>query len=149
MSQTLLIELLTEELPPKALAKLSDAFATAMEAGLKSRDLLDADAKATGYATPRRLAVAITGVRERSPDKSIREKVLPVTVALDAAGNASAPLTKKLAALAQSAGVAEIKPAELERAADGKAESFFYTYKAAGAALQAGLQATLEESLTK
>ncbi|HEX8957283.1 MAG TPA: glycine--tRNA ligase subunit beta [Burkholderiaceae bacterium] len=149
MSQTLLIELLTEELPPKALAKLSDAFSTAMEAGLKSRDLLDADAKKTSYATPRRLAVAITGVRERSPDKSIREKVLPVTVALDASGNPSAPLTKKLAALAQNAGVAEIKLAELERAADGKADSFFYTYTAAGAALQAGLQAALEESLGK
>ena len=96
MSQTLLIELLTEELPPKALAKLSDAFAAAIEAGLKSRDLLEADAKSTPYATPRRLAVSITGVRERSPDKAIREKVLPVTVALDAAGNPSAPLTKKL-----------------------------------------------------
>ncbi len=149
MSQTLLIELLTEELPPKALAKLSDAFAAAMEAGLKSRGLLDADAKATAYATPRRLAVSITGVRERSPDKAIREKVLPVTVALDAAGNPSAPLAKKLAALAQSAGVADIKLAELERAADGKAESFFYTYTAAGSTLQAGLQAALEESLAK
>ena len=51
MSQTLLIELLTEELPPKALAKLSDAFSTAIEAGLKSRDLLDAEARTTGYAT--------------------------------------------------------------------------------------------------
>jgi len=149
MSQTLLIELLTEELPPKALAKLSDAFSAAMEAGLKSRDLLDADAKTTGYATPRRLAVTITGVRERSPDKAIREKVLPVTVALDASGNASAPLIKKLTALAQNAGVAEIKLAELERAPDGKAESFFYTYTAAGAELKAGLQATLEEALTK
>ena len=149
MSQTLLIELLTEELPPKALAKLSDAFAAAIEAGLKSRDLLEADAKSTPYATPRRLAVSITGVRERSPDKAIREKVLPVTVALDAAGNPSAPLTKKLAALAQSAGVAEIKLTELERAADGKAESFFYTYTAAGSTLQAGLQAALEDSLTK
>ena len=149
MNQTLLIELLTEELPPKALAKLSDAFAAAIEAGLKSRDLLEADARATAYATPRRLAVSITGVRERSPDKAIREKVLPVTVALDAAGNPSAPLAKKLAALAQNAGVAEIKLTELERAPDGKAESFFYTYTAAGNTLQAGLQAALEESLTK
>ena len=95
----------------------------------------------TAYATPRRLAVTITGVRAGSPDKSIREKVLPVSVALDAEGKPSAPLGKKLAALAASAGVAQISLEQLERAADGKAESFFYTYTAAGAPLHAGLQA--------
>ena len=84
MNQTLLVELLTEELPPKALAKLGEAFAAGIVNGLKSRDFLEADANATAYATPRRLAVTITGVRATSPDKAIREKVLPVTVALDA-----------------------------------------------------------------
>ena len=88
---TLLVELLTEELPPKALAKLSDAFAAGIVAGLKSRDFLEPDAIATAYATPRRLAVSITRVRASSPDKSIREKILPVAIALDASGNPSAP----------------------------------------------------------
>jgi glycyl-tRNA synthetase beta chain len=99
MTQTLLIELLTEELPPKALAKLGAAFADGIVKGLKSRDFLEADSVATAYATPRRLAVSITKVRATSPDKSIREKVLPVSVALDAAGNGTPPLAKKLAAL--------------------------------------------------
>jgi len=60
MNQTLLVELLTEELPPKALAKLGDAFAAGILNGLKSRDFLEADSVATSYATPRRLAVSIT-----------------------------------------------------------------------------------------
>ena len=124
MTHTLLIELLTEELPPKALAKLGKAFADGIVNGLKSRDYLEADSVATSYATPRRLAVSITRVRATSPDKSIREKVLPVSVALDAAGNPTAPLAKKLNAL----GFPNLTVAELERAQDGKAESFFYTY---------------------
>ncbi|WLI88374.1 glycine--tRNA ligase subunit beta [Massilia sp. R2A-15] len=145
MNQTLLVELLTEELPPKALVKLGGAFAAGIEQGLKSRDFLDAGSVATAFATPRRLAVSITNVRAASPDKSIREKVLPVSVALDADGNPTAPLAKKLAAM----GRADVTVAQLERAADGKAESFFYTYTAAGSALATGLQAALDEALGK
>jgi glycyl-tRNA synthetase beta chain len=145
MNQTLLVELLTEELPPKALNKLGVAFAAGIVNGLKARDFLEADSVATSYATPRRLAVSITRVRASSPDKSIREKVLPVSVALDAAGNATAPLAKKLAAL----GFPEVTVAELERAVDGKADSFFYTYTAPGSSLHAGLQAALEDSVAK
>ncbi len=145
MNQTLLVELLTEELPPKALAKLGAAFAAGIVNGLKSRDFLEADSVATAYATPRRLAVSITNVRATSPDKSLREKVLPVSVALDAAGNPSAPLAKKLAAL----GVPDLPLSALERAVDGKAESFFYTRSVAGSALVGGLQAALEDSAAK
>ncbi|MFC7517293.1 glycine--tRNA ligase subunit beta [Herbaspirillum sp. GCM10030257] len=145
MTQTLLVELLTEELPPKALAKLGDAFANGILNGLKSRDFVEADAVATAYATPRRLAVTVTKVRATSPDKSIREKVLPVAVALDKEGNPAAPLAKKLAAL----GFPDLKISDLERASDGKAESFFYTYTAPGSTLQNGLQTALEETLGK
>jgi glycyl-tRNA synthetase beta chain len=68
-----------------------------------------------------------------------------VSVALDAAGNGTPPLAKKLAAL----GFPNLTVAELERAQDGKADSFFYTYTAAGSALQSGLQTALEESVAK
>ena len=145
MNQTLLIELLTEELPPKALAKLGAAFAAGIVNGLKSRDFLEHDSVATSYASPRRLAVSITNVREVSPDKSIREKVLPVSVALDANGNGTAPLAKKLAAL----GFPDLTVADLERAADGKADSFFYTHTAPGSELATGAQAALTESCAK
>ncbi|MET0981927.1 MAG: glycine--tRNA ligase subunit beta, partial [Telluria sp.] len=145
MNQTLLVELQTEELPPKALVKLGAAFAAGIANGLKARDFLESDSVVTPYATPRRLAVSITKVRPTSPDKSIREKVLPVTVALDKEGNPSAPLTKKLAAL----GFPDLKIADLERAQDGKAESFFYTYTAAGSALAGGLQDVLADTVAK
>ncbi len=149
MKQTLLVELLTEELPPKALVKLGEAFAAAVFNGLAGRAFLEPDAVATSFATPRRLAVSISGVRAASPDKQIREKVLPVSVALDKEGQASPPLLKKLAVLAQQAGCASIALTELERASDGKAEAFFFTYTAPGQALALGLQATLEESIAK
>ena len=149
MKHILLVELLTEELPPKALSRLGDAFATAMFNGLSSRALLDESASFTAYATPRRLAVSIQGVRTSSPDKQIREKVLPVSVALDKEGQPAAPLTKKLAALAAQAGRESIALSELERASDGKAESFFFTYTAPGQTLASGLQVTLEESIAK
>lgn len=145
MNQTLLVELQTEELPPKALVKLGAAFAAGITNGLKARDFLEADSVATTYATPRRLAVSITNVRDTSPDKSIREKVLPVSVALDKDGNPSAPLAKKLAAL----GFPDLNIEDLERAQDGKAESFFYTYTAAGSALAGALQDVLAETVTK
>ena len=145
MNHTLLVELLTEELPPKALVKLGAAFAAGIFNGLKARDFLDADSVATAYASPRRLAVSITGVRATSPDKSVREKVLPVSVALDADGKGTAPLAKKLAAM----GLADLDLTALERAVDGKAESFFYTHTAPGSLLATGAQAALAESAAK
>lgn len=149
MKHTLLVELLTEELPPKVLGKLGDAFAGAMFSGLAARALLDEDATLTAYASPRRLAVLIEGVRASSPDKLIREKVLPISVALDKEGQPAAPLTKKLAALAAQTGRDAISLTELERASDGKADSFFFSYTAPGQPLAAGLQPVLEESITK
>jgi len=56
MNQTLLIELLTEELPPKALSKLGAAFSSVIVNGLQTRGFLEDTSVATAYATPRRLA---------------------------------------------------------------------------------------------
>lgn len=143
--RTLLVELLTEELPPKALARLGDAFADGIVNGLRTRGLTADASVVTPYATPRRLAVTISDVLERAPDATIRAKVLPVSVALDANGNPTPPLAKKLAAM----GFADLPVASLERAMDGKAEAFFHTYTAAGAQLADALQAALDETLGK
>lgn len=143
--RTLLVELLTEELPPKALARLGDAFADGIANGLRTRGLTADASVVTPYATPRRLAVTISHVLERAPDATIRAKVLPVSVALDANGNPTPPLAKKLAAM----GFADLPVASLERAMDGKAEAFFHTYTAAGAQLADALQASLDETLGK
>ena len=145
MNQSLLVELFTEELPPKALLKLGEAFAAGVFSGLKARDFLEPDSIATSYATPRRLAVLISKVRADSPDQQRREKVLPVSVAQDASGNATPPLLKKLAAL----GFADVQITQLEREGDGKAESFYYSYTAAGLALKAVLQSVIEDSVAK
>ena len=69
MSANLLVELLTEELPPKALKQLADAFAQGIAAGLASRGLVSVDAPRVVYATPRRLAVKIDGVAARGEDR--------------------------------------------------------------------------------
>jgi len=144
---TLLIELLTEELPPKALARLGEAFARGLFDGLSAQGLLEEGATVEGFATPRRLAASITGVRRAAPDRELREKVLPVTIAFDAEGKPAAPLVKKLAALAKTVGVESIAPELLERAPDGKAESLFYRYTARGAVLAEGLQTALTQTI--
>ncbi|MDR5877051.1 glycine--tRNA ligase subunit beta [Caballeronia sp. LZ032] len=142
---SLLVELLTEELPPKALARLGTAFADGIVERLAARDLIDGTPEFEKYATPRRLAVLIRNVRDVAPEKQVREKVLPVTVALDKEGNPTPPLAKKLAAL----GFPDFPLADLERAQDGKAEAFFLRYAAPGATLSEGLQAALDETLGK
>ncbi|WP_321935027.1 glycine--tRNA ligase subunit beta [Paraburkholderia sp. J8-2] len=142
---TLLVELLTEELPPKALARLGDAFAEGIAQRLAARDLIEGDLAFERYATPRRLAVTIKNVRSVAPEKQVREKVLPVSVALDASGQPTAPLAKKLAAL----GFPDFPVNDLERASDGKNEAFFLRYSAPGATLADGLQAVLDEALGK
>ncbi|MGN6649869.1 glycine--tRNA ligase subunit beta, partial [Trinickia sp.] len=121
---TLLVELLTEELPPKALARLSGAFADSLVERLAARDLIAGEPSFERFATPRRLAVLIKNVRAIAPEKQVREKVLPVSVALDANGQPTAPLAKKLAAL----GFPDVPLSDLERATDGKAEAFFLRY---------------------
>ncbi|TDY25251.1 glycyl-tRNA synthetase beta chain [Paraburkholderia sp. BL6665CI2N2] len=142
---TLLVELLTEELPPKALARLGDAFAEGIAQRLAARDLVEGELSFERYATPRRLAVTIKNVRAVAPEKHVREKVLPVSVALDKDGQPTAPLAKKLAAL----GFPDFSVNDLERAQDGKAEAFFLRYAAPGATLADGLQSALDETLTK
>ena len=140
---TLLVELLTEELPPKALARLSAAFADSLVERLAARDLIAGEPSFERFATPRRLAVLVKNVRTVAPEKQVREKVLPVSVALDANGQPTAPLAKKLAAL----GFPGVALSDLERATDGKAEAFFLRYAAPGATLADGLQAALDDVL--
>jgi glycyl-tRNA synthetase beta chain len=68
MEATLLVELLTEELPPKSLRELSEAFSRGLRSTLDKEGFLSSGSVAHAYATPRRLAVRITSVRDRSPD---------------------------------------------------------------------------------
>ncbi|MDT3737743.1 MAG: glycine--tRNA ligase subunit beta [Denitratisoma sp.] len=142
-AKNLLVELFVEELPPKALKKLGESFAAALAASLGSQGLLDAGSVATPYASPRRLAVHVTAVAAKAADKAVQQKLMPVSVALDAAGNATPALLKKLAALGADAAVVP----KLKRQMDGKAEALFLDSIVPGATLAVGLQAAIEAAL--
>lgn len=83
---SLLIEIQTEELPPKALDNLSKAFAKELAFSLKEQDLALPNAQVTAYGSPRRIAALISDVSEVAPDKPFRQKLVPVKVGLDAEG---------------------------------------------------------------
>lgn len=142
-AKNLLVELFVEELPPKALKKLGESFAANLAAGLGSQGLLDAGSAATPYASPRRLAAHVTNVAAKATDKAVQQKLMPVAVALDASGQPTPALLKKLAALGADAGAV---PA-LKRAMDGKAEALFLDSVVSGATLAEGLQTALEAAL--
>ncbi|MFN5255479.1 MAG: glycine--tRNA ligase subunit beta [Limnohabitans sp.] len=148
-TQNLLVELFVEELPPKALNKLGAAFSTVLAEQLKAQGLAAAGAVVTAFASPRRLAAHVTGVLAQGADKAVQQKLMPVAVGLDAAGNATPALLKKLQALGADVSDPAAAVAALKRAPDGKAEALFYDSIVKGASLQAGLQKALEEALAK
>ncbi|MGC2048757.1 MAG: glycine--tRNA ligase subunit beta, partial [Gallionella sp.] len=97
MVKNLLVELFVEELPPKSLKKLGDAFADGIFSGLESRDFLEPASVMTAFASPRRLAVHITDVRAVSqPRLQPSKPLMPVAVGLDSEGKPTAPLLKRL-----------------------------------------------------
>ena len=142
--ENLLVELFVEELPPKALKALGEAFARRLFEQLAAQGLTTEDSLATAYATPRRLAVHVTHVPARAADRAVRQKLMPVSVALDAAGQPTPALLKKLQALGVDAAVVP----QLQRAMDGKAESLFLDSVQAGATLADALQEALHEAIT-
>jgi glycyl-tRNA synthetase beta chain len=146
-SKNLLVELFVEELPPKALKKLGEVFAQTLAQNLKNSGLSASTATVTAYASPRRLAAHITEVAAVAADKPVMQKLMPVAVGLDAAGNATPALLKKLAGLGIEAGAAASAVASLRRENDGKADILFYDSLAKGATLAEGLQKALEAAL--
>ena len=147
--QNLLVELFVEELPPKALNKLGNAFAGVLAEQLKAQGLAAADAAVTAFASPRRLAAYVTGVLAQAADKAVQQKLMPVSVGLDASGHATPALLKKLQALGADVSDPASAVAALKRAPDGKAEALFYDSVVRGAALAVGLQKALDEALAK
>jgi glycyl-tRNA synthetase beta chain len=147
--QNLLVELFVEELPPKALNKLGSVFSAVLAEELKAQGLVAADAVVTAFASPRRLAAHVTGVLTQAADKPIQQKLMPVAVGLDAAGNATPALLKKLQALGADVSDMAAAVAALKRQPDGKAEALFYDSVVKGATLSAGLQKALDEALGK
>ena len=143
--KNLLVELFVEELPPKVLNKLGEAFANVLVESLLAQGLIAASHQLTAYASPRRLAVHVTQVLAVAADKTLTQKLMPVSVGLDAAGQATPALIKRLNAM----GLDESAVANLSRQADGKNEALFLEVVQTGVTLQAGLQLALIEAISK
>jgi len=144
-TKNLLVELLCEELPPKALKKLGEAFASTLVASLQASGLVGANAKVASFASPRRLGVHVEGVAAKAADRALLQKLMPAAVAFDKDGNASPALLKKL----QSLGFGADAVPGLKRQPDGKAESLFVDQVVPGAMLAEGLQKAIDETLAR
>ena len=142
-TNNLLVELFVEELPPKALKKLGEAFAATLAEALIGADLAADDARITAYATPRHLAAHITNVLSVAPERAVSTRLMPASVGLDAAGQATPALLKKLASL----GLEAADVPRLRRAHDGKVEALFHDSRAPGATLADGLQKALDTAI--
>jgi glycyl-tRNA synthetase beta chain len=144
-TRNLLVELQVEELPPRALKMLGEAFAAEIVAGLRASGLLDEHSVATPFATPRRLAVHVTAVAAATPPASRREKLVPASVGLTSAGQKTPALQKKLDAL----GAGSTEAAALERASDGKQDMLYLAFTAPPRPLAGELQAALDRMLAR
>jgi len=142
MKDTLLVEILTEELPPKALARLMEAFSHGLFEGLKDKNFLPPEAEFTPFATPRRLAVLITHVLAKQADRVVERKGPALATALDANGQP----TPALLGFAKSCG-ADVS--QLERQAGEKGDYFVYRAKQKGEPLKNHLATIVEAALKK
>ena len=144
MAAPLLVELFCEELPPKALAALGEAFAAALAKGLAKRELLADGTTTHPFASPRRLAARITHVKAESESRPIAVKLMPTAIGLDAEGKPTPALLKKLEAV----GLAGTDPQSLRRRVEGKAEVLFVDSMTPAMPLATGLQQALEEAIS-
>ena len=142
-TKNLLVELFVEELPPKSLKKLGEAFAAELAKSLRAQGLAGEHSAITPFASPRRLAAHVSAVLARAPDRQVSIKLMPVAVGLAADGTPTPALLKKLAAVGADASVV---PA-LKRQPDGKAELLFLEGTAEGVTLAEGLQKALGDAL--
>jgi len=143
MQDTLLIEILTEELPPKLLQALSDNFSQGVFNGLDQNSLLSSESKVTAYATPRRLAVSITAVLDVQPERQVARKGPTVAAAHDDSGKA----TPALQGFARSCGVTIDN---LQQGPDNKGVlCYTYKHKQPGQGLGSVLIKILQDLLPK
>ncbi len=138
----LLVELLTEELPPKALRGLGDAFAAALTELLRADGLAAQDGTFTAFATPRRLGVLIDGVAEQAPDQPRTVLGPAVSAGLDKDGKP----TQALLGFAKKQGV---DVTALTRVRGAKGEQFAHESVVPGARIDQVLAARVAEALRR
>lgn len=145
---SLLVELFVEELPPKALNTLGNAFANTLARTLKAQHLVADNATTRTFASPRRLGVIVSDVLAQAPQQQRSQRLMPVKVGFkdaQAGGEASPALLKKLGSM----GLDESALPDLRVDSSGKDDMLFLDQTVAGATLQEGLQAALDEAIAK
>jgi glycyl-tRNA synthetase beta chain len=152
-AKNLLVELFVEELPPKALKKLGDAFGRVLYDELRTRGLTSGNSLLSTFASPRRLAAHISAVLERAPDREIIEKLMPLSVAVKD-GRPTDALRKRLAKAARESLAdlwpnAKDGPDELLVQSDGKSDAVYLRGMAVGGSLQVGLESAVEASIAR
>ena len=141
MQDTLLLELLTEELPPKALPKLAASLSESVRGELAARGLLTADSTVLTYASPRRLAVQLSGVLAEQPEQTVERRGPAVATAFK-----DGQPTPALAGFARSCGV---NPEQLDKGHDGKQDVFVFRSVKPGLPLAAHLNEILPQAFKK
>jgi glycyl-tRNA synthetase beta chain len=144
MKHSLLVELFTEELPPKVLNTLGESFASTIFDELAAAGFVAGTVTPKPFATPRRLAVLIPAVQAQSEERSETRKMMPAKVGFDASGKPSAALLKRL----EKEGVSADN-AKLERKTEGDADYVFLHMIKPGVALAEALQAALDKALSR
>jgi glycyl-tRNA synthetase beta chain len=133
-----LVEIGTEELPPKSLLALAESFRDGVVSGLAAAGL--AHGKAEAYATPRRLAVFVRRLAETQDEQNLERRGPPVSAAFDANGQP----TRAALAFAESCGVAV---AALTRITEPKGEFLFCSVRRPGAMAGQLLPAIVQRAL--
>ena len=150
-TQSLLVELFAEELPPKALKKLGESFAASLAASLQAQGLSDAHAVVTPFATPRRLAAHISAVKAVSDDAEVTEKLMPSSVALKG-GVPTDALRKRLGKMGREH-LADLWPNAIDgpdrlyEQGEDKSRAVYIRTLAKGTPLLLGLQSALDAAL--
>lgn len=139
-AKSLLVELGTEELPPKALDELGASFLRGICDGLSKRGVAASVEQASLYVTPRRLAVHIPDVATAQPEQSLERRGPAVNAAMDADGNPG----KALIGFAQSCGVSV---EQLEKLETDKGSWFVFRTVKPGQPVAALLPEIIDEAL--
>lgn len=140
LTDDLLIELGTEELPPKALKKLSNAFTAGIVEGLKNAGF-EID-EVESFAAPRRLAVLIKSIASSQPDREVERKGPNLKAAYDVDGNP----TKAVIGFAKSCG---IEVSELQQQETDKGVWLVFKASEKGRALSILIEDIINQSLSK
>lgn len=135
-----LVEIGTEELPPKALPELEGAFRDGLVKGLAAAGL--AHGAVESFAAPRRLAVLVRALATRQPEQDIKRRGPPVSAAFDASGHP----TRAASAFADSCGTTL---AELTRVKEGKGEFLYFAGRKSGADTATLLPGVVQASLAQ